>query len=356
MIRASLIWLNYNSSSFIDIALRSIESALSLDFDDYEVVIVDNASSDGSFERIRKFVEERKPSSVRVKFVRSDANRGYAGGMNLGWEARDPGTKYVAFLNNDLILEPNSLRELIDYMEGDEKLAAANGLIYHGNSERICTAGGYGTDHWIFGNICGGIFEYECPGINKSHYVTFASGAYMIINTEIVRKVSPEGKPFIDETFLYLDDVLLGLILWNKGYRTAYIPIKSGYHYANLTTKPVINYYGLRANTALIMLLDTRFSWVKPFYLFRRDLGYKVLCLFRDEYCRAHRGFLDGKWLANVVRERLGFRLDLYKAPHVRVNITDLILLNYLMLDRVFKALNKPLFITHEMLTQPKIS
>jgi len=105
MVRTSLIWLNYNSSSFIDIALRSIESALSLDFDDYEVVIVDNASGDGSFERIRKFVEKKRPSSVRVKFVRSDANRGYAGGMNLGWEARDPETKYVAFLNNDLILE-----------------------------------------------------------------------------------------------------------------------------------------------------------------------------------------------------------------------------------------------------------
>jgi len=75
---------------FIDIALRSIESALRLDFDDYGVIVVDNASGDGSFERIRRFVEEKKSSSVRVRFVRSDANRGYAGGMNLGWEARDP--------------------------------------------------------------------------------------------------------------------------------------------------------------------------------------------------------------------------------------------------------------------------
>jgi glycosyltransferase involved in cell wall biosynthesis len=90
MVRASLIWLNYNSSSFIDIALKSIESVLSLDFDDYGVIVVDNASGDGSFERIRKFVEERKPGNVRVKFVVSDANRGYAGGINLGWEARDP--------------------------------------------------------------------------------------------------------------------------------------------------------------------------------------------------------------------------------------------------------------------------
>ena len=64
---------------------------LDLDFDDYGVIVVDNASGDGSFDVIRKFIEERKPSGVRVKFVRSDANRGYAGGINLGWEARGSG-------------------------------------------------------------------------------------------------------------------------------------------------------------------------------------------------------------------------------------------------------------------------
>jgi len=84
----------------MDIALKSIESVLSLDFDGYEVIIVDNASSDGSFERIRKFVEENKPSNVRVKFVRSDVNRGYVGGMNLGWEAGDPPAK--AYVGSNL--------------------------------------------------------------------------------------------------------------------------------------------------------------------------------------------------------------------------------------------------------------
>jgi len=51
MVKASLIWLNYNSLGFMDIALKSIESVLNLDFDNYEVIIVDNASSDGSFEK-----------------------------------------------------------------------------------------------------------------------------------------------------------------------------------------------------------------------------------------------------------------------------------------------------------------
>jgi len=346
MVRASLIWLNYNSSGFIDIALRSIESALRLDFDDYEVVIVDNASKDGSFERIRKFVEERKPGNVRVKFVRSDANRGYAGGMNLGWEAKDSEAKYVAFLNNDLILQPNSLRELVDYMEGDEKLVAANGLIYHGNSERIYTAGGYGTDLWIFGDICRGIFEYECPGVNKSHYVTFASGAYMITNSEIVRKVSPEGKPFIDETFLYLDDVLLGLILWNKGYRVAYVPVTSGYHYGSLSTRHVVNYYSRRARTALIRLLNTRFSWIKEIYLIRLSIGYKLLDLL-SKNGKAYKAYQDGIYLAQILRNKLGFILNLYKAPYVRVSYLNFTLLDFMMIDRI---LHRTLTVTHEML------
>jgi len=141
MVKASIIWLNYNSSNFIDIALTSIDSVLNLDFDNYEVIIVDNASSDGSFQKIKRYVDDRKPGSIKVKYVVSDVNRGYAGGMNLGWEAKDPESKYVAFLNNDLIVEQQSLRKIIDFMEGDEKLAAANGLIYGRDGKRVYSAG-----------------------------------------------------------------------------------------------------------------------------------------------------------------------------------------------------------------------
>jgi GT2 family glycosyltransferase len=301
-----------------------------------------------AFERIRKFVEEKRPSSVRVKFVRSDANRGYAGGMNLGWEAKDPETKYVAFLNNDLIVEPNSLKELIDYMESDDKLAAVSGLVYLGNSKRIYSAGDYVTDHWIAGGVCGNGLEHECPGISKPHYVTYAEGAYMLVNAEIVRRACLGGKPFIDETFLYLDNALLGLMLWNKGYRTAYIPIKSGYHYANLTTKPVMNYYGLRANTALIMLLDTRFSWIKSVYLLKRDISYKILRLFKGEYGKAYQ---DGIRLAQILGGKIGFKLDLHKAPYVKIGYLDFILFDFMMFNCIY---HKLLIIIHEMLTNPQ--
>jgi hypothetical protein len=55
--------------------------------------------------------------------------------------------------------------------------------------------------------------EHECPGINKPHYVTYADGAYMLVKAETIRRNRPDGKPFIDKPFLYLDDVLLILML-----------------------------------------------------------------------------------------------------------------------------------------------
>ena len=351
MVRASLIWLNYNSSGFIDIALRSIESALRLDFDDYEVVIVDNASSDGSFERIRKLVEEKKPSSVRVKFVRSDVNKGYAGGMNLGWEARDLGAKYIAFLNNDLILEPNSLRELIDYMKGDDKIAATSGLTYLGDGRRIFSAGGYISDHWYFNSICWNSFEHECPGINKPHYVTYASGEYMVVKNEII-KVCPDGKPFIDETFLYLDDNLLGVILWNRGYKVAYVPVKSGIHYAHSTTgsSKAKLYYSFRATTIGINVIKTKLTYIKQLYIARRLIGYRLLSIInkqrREDYSIILKAVRDGLELSSIIKERVGI-LDLEKTPHVHVNTIDALL--------ELPQIKKIGRVNHEMLKQPEM-
>jgi len=45
----------------------------------------------------------------------------------------------------------------------------------------------------------------ECLDINKEHYVTYASGAYMLVKAEAVRRACPNGKPFIEETFLYME-------------------------------------------------------------------------------------------------------------------------------------------------------
>jgi GT2 family glycosyltransferase len=313
---------------FIDIVLKSIGSVLNLNFDGYEVIIVDNASTDGSFEVIKKYVEEHKPSGVRVKFVTSDANRGYAGGMNLGWDARDGDSKYVAFLNNDLIAEPESLGKIIEYMENDEKTAAISGLIYHGDGKTIYSAGSWIDELLVSGGICNGLTINKCPEINKEHLCTYADGAYMVVRVGSIKNSMPNGKPFLDETFMYLDDNLLGLILWNNGYRVKYIPVDAGTHFVSMTARGSTGgYYGTRGSTALRYIVKTKYSHISWLWLLRRRLYY-----FIDS--NRYKAVRDGIRLSRNLIWIIG-TLNLYCAPYVKVNalnaIAELTLIRYLL-------------------------
>jgi GT2 family glycosyltransferase len=61
------------------------------------------------------------------------------------------------------------------------------------------------------------LLEGECYKKDKPHRVSYADGAYMIISVNAIKDASPIGKPFLDRAFLYFDDYVLGLLLWNRG-------------------------------------------------------------------------------------------------------------------------------------------
>jgi len=146
--KISVIWLNYNSKKFLSLALASLNSMFNMDFENFEIIIVDNVSTDGSFESIVKFVNSKGRMRHKLRIIRSDKNRGYSGGMNLGWEARDHDSKYVAFLNNDFIADSVSLREIVKRMEAEPDVGAASGLIYFGDGRTIYSAGSVVTELW----------------------------------------------------------------------------------------------------------------------------------------------------------------------------------------------------------------
>ncbi len=131
--KASILWINYNSMNFIDIALESLQAIADLDYPNYEVIIVDNASTDKSFDVIKSFAERS-----RFKLIRSERNLGFTGGNNLGFKARDRDSKYVVLINNDAVPHKNSL-ELIELMEAEERVGGAQGIIL--NRKRVESAG-----------------------------------------------------------------------------------------------------------------------------------------------------------------------------------------------------------------------
>ncbi|MGC8543712.1 MAG: glycosyltransferase family 2 protein [Vulcanisaeta sp.] len=222
------------------------------------------------------------------------------------------------------MVDPQSLSAIIEYMETDERVAATSGLIFYGDGKTIYSAGGIVTELGNARGVCWMTELAECPSSLKEHYVTYADGAYMVVRTHIIRRMSRLGKPFLDEAFLYFDDYVLGLTLWNRGYKVMYYPVKAGLHYAHKTTKPVINYYGIRAHVALMRILKSRLAPLSTLHILRRLAVHSGLCLTGvTESCSLVRAIYDGFELASIARKKLG-PLILYRAPHVASRVNEL--------------------------------
>ena len=222
----SIIWVNYNSSKFIDVVLESLHGIINLDYPSYELIVVDNGSTDGSFEIIKNFLE--KKSNLRKKIISLERNIGFTGGSNVGYRAKDPDSKYVILLNNDAIPYSSSLRYLVEFMEVNPDLGAAQGVILTLNGKFVDTAGGFMsellTSHHLFKG-------HVAKALKKPVYITYADGSYSIYRIEAVKKaVGSDDRLFNDYIFAYYEDSILCLKIWNIGYKIMSIPIITARH------------------------------------------------------------------------------------------------------------------------------
>jgi GT2 family glycosyltransferase len=112
-----IIVLNYNGGAMTTSCLHAMVQT-DWPADALNVVLVDNASSDGVVETVRRELPQ-------VEVIRSDENLGFAGGMNLGLRDLPPDTDYVALVNNDVTVDPGWLSPLVAASESDADIGAA---------------------------------------------------------------------------------------------------------------------------------------------------------------------------------------------------------------------------------------
>jgi GT2 family glycosyltransferase len=307
----------------LPLVLQSLESVANLDYpnDRYEIIIVDNGSTDGSFEKIREFVEKR--SSLRKKIIKLDKNLGFTGGNNIGFKARDRESKYVLLLNNDAILLQHGLKTLIEYAENLEDLGGLQGVILRYGTRFIDSAGDY-VDELLGSYFLGSGHEYPWI-LRKPIYVTYVDGAVALYRVESISKCIGD-KLFIEEFFAYDDDNILGLMLWHCGFLSISIPEVVAYHARGTTFKRKRDfsiYLVDRNRVVLTFISNSRYKHLILVHKLR-NIATSLLSSGTKISKVLIRAFIDGIELGKKLRSR-GIFIDLYKAPIMRIEPKNLV-------------------------------
>ena len=181
-----------------------------------EVIVVDNASGDGSVERIAK-----EHPDVRV--VALEENLGFAGGCNAGAQAATG--EYLAFLNNDARPDPAWLSAAVAVLDRDGSVACVASKVLDWDGEFVdfvdAGLGFYGHGFKLHAG------ERDDPAYDREADVLFASGAAMVARASTFREVGG----FDERYFLFFEDVDLGWRYWLLGYRVRYVPASLVFHH-----------------------------------------------------------------------------------------------------------------------------
>src|SRR3989339_300474 len=117
----SIVVSNYNGWK-LNVLAPCLESLFKLDYPSYEIILVDNCSTDGSVEEVEKLFG----SNSKLRIIRHRENR-YSKGLNEGAKASKG--KYVVYFNNDIIADPTYLKEAIDVFEERDDVAIIQGKL-----------------------------------------------------------------------------------------------------------------------------------------------------------------------------------------------------------------------------------
>jgi len=114
----SIIILNYNSAAYLKKCVESIGKSDIGNYK-YEVIVVDNSSTDNSIELAKK------SNIPNVKYLVLNTNKGFAHGNNQGLKEINPTTRFVLFLNPDTLVQKNTFKNMIEFFDQNSKVDAA---------------------------------------------------------------------------------------------------------------------------------------------------------------------------------------------------------------------------------------
>ena len=233
----------------VDVLSECLESISNTDFENFETIVVDNASTDNSVASVRS-------NYPNVKLIENDKNYGYAGGCNIGAEAASG--DFLIFLNNDTVQEKDWISNLIKTINSDDKIAAVQPKILNYYDRNVFDyAGGSGghMDIYCFPFARGRIFsiqENDEGQYNNKEKCFWSSGTCFMVRKELFQKAGGFDESF----FAHMEEIDLCWRLYAMGFEVWVEPDSLVYH-KNALTLPMYSHkkYYLNHRNSLLMLL-----------------------------------------------------------------------------------------------------
>jgi GT2 family glycosyltransferase len=274
--RVSVIILNWNGWKD---TIECLESLYQISYPNYDVIVIDNGSTDDSIEKIKEFCEgkiivnssffkysqENKPikiveytreeaeagggkeselfglpSNKRLILIRNEKNYGFAGGNNVGirYALKALNPDYLLLLNNDTVVDREFLSELVKVGEREEKIGAVNPKIYRYDEpkrlqavySKVNFSGGRAP---VIGQnkIDNGQFDLE----RETGYVF---GECFFVKSKVIRDVGL----FNPNYFCYWEEIELCMRIRKKGYRMLYCPKARIWHKVSRSSGRIIGF------------------------------------------------------------------------------------------------------------------
>lgn len=329
----SIIIVNWNGGEVFEKCLRSLSK---LTYPNWELVVVDNGSNDGS---------EKSKINKKYKLVRNKKNLGFAEGNNIGFKYAKG--KYILLLNNDTKVPTDLLDKLVDRMSEDNEVGVIQPKIllmdkpnYLDNAGSFLTMTGL-LQHW-------GYMAKDSEEFNKEREIFSAKGACMLIRRNVIEKAG-----LFDSNFgSYFEESDFCWRVWLSGMKVVYYPATYIYHKVGFTSKKM-NAVDITYNSnknrimSLIKNLDSKHIIIIfiPHLIFLILLSiYYFLRLQLNKVMTIWKAFA---WNIFHIRSTLGKRQkiqklrkisdgDLFKIVMVKTNIKEMFI-HFTKVEKNFK-------------------
>lgn len=194
--------------------LECLSSLTRLSYNNYEVVVVDNGSSDNSVVRI-------KAEFPDTHVIALEDNTGFTGACNTALDYADrSGARYIFFLNNDTVIDNEDLlSDMADHMDSQKSLGMLSPTVLYNNTNRIWFGGGDIERNTGLVKLWNQGAEYDHPDHTGLIECTFLAGCALFVRVELMKSVGGLYEPY----FLTSEESELCIRISDMGYKLAVV-------------------------------------------------------------------------------------------------------------------------------------